>query len=48
MLKLPALLIPALAGSTLLVATGRRPNTDDLGCDKASIRLDQRGFVPVQ
>ncbi len=34
-------------GSHLLVATGRRPNTDDLGCDAAGIRLDRHGFVVV-
>jgi len=36
-----------IRGSHLLVATGRRPNTDDLGCDAAGIRLDPRGFVSV-
>jgi pyruvate/2-oxoglutarate dehydrogenase complex dihydrolipoamide dehydrogenase (E3) component len=34
-------------GTHLLVATGRRPNTDDLGCDAAGIRLDARGFVEI-
>ncbi len=34
-----------LRGSHLLVAVGRRPNTDDLGCEKAGIALDQKGFV---
>ena len=34
-----------IAGSHLLVATGRRPNTDDLGCDAAGLALDERGFV---
>jgi pyruvate/2-oxoglutarate dehydrogenase complex dihydrolipoamide dehydrogenase (E3) component len=34
-------------GSHLLVATGRRPNTDDLGCDAAGVELDARGFVRV-
>jgi pyruvate/2-oxoglutarate dehydrogenase complex dihydrolipoamide dehydrogenase (E3) component len=34
-------------GSHLLVATGRRPNTDDLGADAAGVRLDARGFVTV-
>jgi pyruvate/2-oxoglutarate dehydrogenase complex dihydrolipoamide dehydrogenase (E3) component len=34
-------------GSHLLVATGRRPNTDDLGCDAAKVALDARGFVTV-
>jgi pyruvate/2-oxoglutarate dehydrogenase complex dihydrolipoamide dehydrogenase (E3) component len=36
-----------LEGSHLLVATGRRPNTDDLGCAAAGVALDGRGFVPV-
>src|SRR5205814_10000152 len=34
-------------GSHLLVATGRRPNSDDLGLDKAGVQLDPRGFVQV-
>jgi len=34
-----------LRASHLLVATGRRPNTDDLGCDAAGVRLDPRGFI---
>jgi pyruvate/2-oxoglutarate dehydrogenase complex dihydrolipoamide dehydrogenase (E3) component len=37
----------AVEGSHLLVATGRRPNTDDLGCDAAGVKLDGRGFVEV-
>jgi pyruvate/2-oxoglutarate dehydrogenase complex dihydrolipoamide dehydrogenase (E3) component len=37
----------AVEGTHLLVATGRRPNTDDLGCDAGGVRLDDRGFVPV-
>ena len=36
-----------ISGSHLLVATGRRPNTDDLGCAVAGVRLDSRGFVVV-
>ena len=36
-----------LRGSHLLVAVGRRPNTDDLGCDKASVKLDDKGVVVV-
>jgi pyruvate/2-oxoglutarate dehydrogenase complex dihydrolipoamide dehydrogenase (E3) component len=36
-----------LRGSHLLVATGRRPNTDDLGCQAAGIRLNEGGFVVV-
>jgi pyruvate/2-oxoglutarate dehydrogenase complex dihydrolipoamide dehydrogenase (E3) component len=34
-------------GSHVLVATGREPNTDDLGCDAAGVGLDARGFVVV-
>jgi pyruvate/2-oxoglutarate dehydrogenase complex dihydrolipoamide dehydrogenase (E3) component len=36
-----------IAGSHLLVATGRRPNTDDLGADAGGVALDGRGFVVV-
>lgn len=31
----------------LLVATGREPNTDNVGLDKAGVQLDERGFVKV-
>ena len=34
-----------LRGSHLLVAAGRRPNTDDLGCEKAGVALDGKGIV---
>jgi pyruvate/2-oxoglutarate dehydrogenase complex dihydrolipoamide dehydrogenase (E3) component len=34
-------------GSHLLVATGRRPNTDDLGLEKAGVAVDARGFIAV-
>jgi pyruvate/2-oxoglutarate dehydrogenase complex dihydrolipoamide dehydrogenase (E3) component len=34
-----------LRGSHLLVAVGRRPNTDDLGCEAAGIALDEKGFI---
>jgi pyruvate/2-oxoglutarate dehydrogenase complex dihydrolipoamide dehydrogenase (E3) component len=34
-------------GSHLLVATGRRPNTDDLGLDTAGIATDKRGYITV-
>lgn len=36
-----------IAGSHLLVATGRRPNTDDLGLQAAGVRVDARGFIEV-
>lgn len=31
----------------LLVATGRRPNSDDLGLDRAGVQVDDRGLVVV-
>ncbi len=34
-------------GSDLLVAIGRTPNTDDLGLDRAGVKLDARGFIVV-
>ncbi len=36
-----------VTGSHLLVATGRRPNTDDLGCPAAGLELDEKGYVVV-
>jgi pyruvate/2-oxoglutarate dehydrogenase complex dihydrolipoamide dehydrogenase (E3) component len=36
-----------IVGSQLLVATGRAPNTDDLGLDTAGVATDRRGFVEV-
>lgn len=36
-----------VTGSHLLVATGRRPNTDDLGLEKAGVETDGRGFIKV-
>ena len=38
---------PTISGSHLLVATGRRPNTDDLELDAAGIAHDSRGFITV-
>jgi pyruvate/2-oxoglutarate dehydrogenase complex dihydrolipoamide dehydrogenase (E3) component len=38
---------PEVRGSHLLVATGRRPNTDDLGLDRAGVRQDKRGYIEV-
>jgi pyruvate/2-oxoglutarate dehydrogenase complex dihydrolipoamide dehydrogenase (E3) component len=37
----------AVGGSHLLVATGRRPNTDDLGLEKAGVGITGPGFVRV-
>jgi pyruvate/2-oxoglutarate dehydrogenase complex dihydrolipoamide dehydrogenase (E3) component len=36
-----------LRGSHLLVATGRRPNTDDLGLDRAGVKRDEQGYIVV-
>ena len=36
-----------LRGSHLLIATGRRPNTDDLGLDRAGVKRDGRGYIVV-
>jgi pyruvate/2-oxoglutarate dehydrogenase complex dihydrolipoamide dehydrogenase (E3) component len=36
-----------IVGTHLLVAIGRRPNTDDLGLDKAGIATDPRGYIQV-
>jgi pyruvate/2-oxoglutarate dehydrogenase complex dihydrolipoamide dehydrogenase (E3) component len=38
---------PAVEGSHLLLAVGRRPNTDDLGLEKAGVRTDARGYIEV-
>ncbi len=38
---------PPIEGSHLVVAAGRRPNTDDLGLDTAGIETDQRGYIKV-
>ena len=38
---------PVAAGTHLLMAVGRRPNTDDLGLDKAGVRVDERGYIKV-
>ena len=39
--------VSRIAGTHLLVATGRRPNTDDLGLDKAGIGTNARGHILV-
>jgi len=36
-----------IRGSHLLIAVGRRPNTDDLGLDKAGVAVDSRGYIQV-
>ncbi len=36
---------PEVAGTHVLLAVGRRPNTDDLGLDKAGVQVDKRGYI---
>ena len=36
-----------IAGTHVLLAVGRVPNTDDLGLDKAGIATDARGYITV-
>jgi pyruvate/2-oxoglutarate dehydrogenase complex dihydrolipoamide dehydrogenase (E3) component len=36
-----------VSGSHLLVAVGRRPNTDDLAAEAAGVRLDASGYIEV-
>ena len=36
-----------IAGSHLLMAVGRRPNTDDLGLEAAGVQTDARGYIVV-
>jgi pyruvate/2-oxoglutarate dehydrogenase complex dihydrolipoamide dehydrogenase (E3) component len=38
---------PASIGSHALLAVGRRPNTDDLGLEKAGVATDARGYITV-
>jgi pyruvate/2-oxoglutarate dehydrogenase complex dihydrolipoamide dehydrogenase (E3) component len=39
--------ISKVVGTQVLVAIGRRPNTDDLSLDKAGIATDAHGFIQV-
>ena len=39
--------ISRVVGTHVLVAIGRRPNTDDLGLDKAGIATDAHGYIQV-
>lgn len=36
-----------VVGSHLLIAVGRRPNTDDLALDRAGVAVDERGHIVV-
>jgi pyruvate/2-oxoglutarate dehydrogenase complex dihydrolipoamide dehydrogenase (E3) component len=38
---------PQHVGSHVLLAVGRRPNTDDLGLDKAGVATDAKGYITV-
>ena len=38
---------PEVSGTHLLLAVGRRPNTDDLGLDAAGIARDKQGYIVV-
>jgi pyruvate/2-oxoglutarate dehydrogenase complex dihydrolipoamide dehydrogenase (E3) component len=38
---------PEVVGTHLLLAVGRRPNTDDLGLESAGIAVDARGYIVV-
>ncbi|AKN16896.1 mercuric reductase [Mycobacterium haemophilum DSM 44634] len=43
----PSAGVAPIQGSHLLVAVGRRPNTDDLGLDAAGVHTDARGYIVV-
>ncbi|MGB6603956.1 MAG: FAD-containing oxidoreductase [Steroidobacteraceae bacterium] len=38
---------PEILGSHVLLAVGRRPNTDDLGLETAGVEIDKRGYIIV-
>jgi pyruvate/2-oxoglutarate dehydrogenase complex dihydrolipoamide dehydrogenase (E3) component len=38
---------PEVAGSHVLLAIGRTPNTDDLGLDLAGVKVDERGMIEI-
>ncbi len=38
---------PQVQCTHVLLAVGRRPNTDDLGLDRAGIAVDERGYIVV-
>jgi pyruvate/2-oxoglutarate dehydrogenase complex dihydrolipoamide dehydrogenase (E3) component len=39
--------ISQVIGTHMLIAVGRRPNTDDLGLDKAGVATDSHGYIQV-
>jgi len=38
---------PEFGGSHVLLAVGRRPNTDDLGLEAAGVAVDEHGYIAV-
>ncbi len=38
---------PSSVGSHVLLAVGRRPNTEDLGLEAAGVEIDARGYIKV-
>jgi len=38
---------PEVVGSHVLLAVGRRPNTDDLGLEAAGVKVDGKGYIVV-
>jgi pyruvate/2-oxoglutarate dehydrogenase complex dihydrolipoamide dehydrogenase (E3) component len=38
---------PVVEATHLLLAVGRRPNTDDLALDRAGVEVDERGYIKV-
>jgi pyruvate/2-oxoglutarate dehydrogenase complex dihydrolipoamide dehydrogenase (E3) component len=38
---------PEIHGSHVLLAMGRRPNTDDLDLDKAGVAVDEHGYITI-
>jgi pyruvate/2-oxoglutarate dehydrogenase complex dihydrolipoamide dehydrogenase (E3) component len=38
---------PEVAGTHVLLAVGRTPNTNDLGLDRAEVAIDHRGYIIV-
>ena len=41
------IVVSGVAGSHLLIAAGRRPNTDDLTLEKAGIQTDAHGYIDI-
>lgn len=39
--------VQEIEADKVLVAVGRRPYTDGLGLDKAGVKVDEKGFIPV-